>query len=114
MQGRPTDWVRIGRVPVRVPENLIDFIGITYYKFTKFMQSKKFTLSREDVNYIGKRALIFLAPLALIYIPFVVTRIGADGFQLSDFRLNEFELGALVLYILNRLTTVLQLFLSGK
>jgi hypothetical protein len=50
----------------------------------------------------------------LIYIPFVVANVEKDGFQLSDFGLNEFQLGALVLYILNRITTAVQLFLSGK
>lgn len=78
------------------------------------MKSKKFTLNKTDLLYTWERAKLFLVPLALIYIPFVVARIGTDGLQLSDFLINEFEQGALVLYILNRLTTAMQLFIEGK
>ena len=76
--------------------------------------SKRFTLNTKDAVYIWDRAKLFLLPLAIIYIPFVVARIESDGFQWADFGLNEFELGALVLYVLNRITTTAQLYLTGK
>lgn len=78
------------------------------------MQSKRFSLNKTEVLYTLERAKLFLVPLAVIYIPFVVTKVTTDGFQLSDFLLDQFQQGALVLYVLNRITTALQLFLSGK
>lgn len=76
--------------------------------------SKRFTLNRTDLNYTLERAKLFLIPLAIIYIPFVVTKISTDGFQLADFAIDEFQQGALILYILNRLLTAFQLFIDGK
>ena len=78
------------------------------------MQSRKNSLNKADYFYIWARAKLFLIPLALIYIAFLIPKIEGDGFQWSDFGLSQFEQGALVLYVLNRLTTTLQLFLSGK
>jgi len=78
------------------------------------MDSKRFTLNKSDMLFVWERAKLFLVPLALLYIPLVVARIEDDGLQLSDFALNQFEQGALVLYILNRLTTAFQLYLKGK
>lgn len=78
------------------------------------MKSKQFTLNRSDFNYIFKRGLIFLLPLVLLYFPFVIANIEKDGFQFYDFGINAFQTGALVLYILNRITTAIQLFLEGS
>jgi len=78
------------------------------------MQSKRFTLNKSDLLYTWDRAKLFLLPLVLIYVGFLITKVTTDGFQLSDFYLSEFEQGALVLYILNRITTAGKLFIEGK
>jgi len=76
-------------------------------------QSKRFSLNKNDFLYIWDRAKLFLIPLAVIYIPFVIDGIQKDGFQLSDFQLNQIQQGALILYVLNRILTAGQLFLQG-
>lgn len=86
----------------------------TAYKLKTNMVSKRFTLNKEEVSFVLERAKLFLIPLMVVYIPFVIQKIVSDGFQLKDFLMDDFEKGALVLWVLNRLLTAGQLFLQGK
>jgi len=78
------------------------------------MDSPKFRLNKKDILYIVERAKIFLFPLLVLYLPCVALNIEKDGFQFQDFSINEFQTGALVLYVLNRITTAVQLFLKNN
>ena len=57
--------------------------------------------SEELLAKWGVNAKVFLAPLALIYLPFVTANIQLDGIQLSDFQPNQVVIGAMVLYVMN-------------
>jgi len=63
--------------------------------------SKKYQVRREDLERVGKNALIFFAPLAVIYLSFVATEIEKDGFAWEDFRPSQVVIGAMILYIVN-------------
>ena len=63
--------------------------------------SKKYQIRREDLERVGKNALIFFAPLAVIYLSFVATEIEKDGFSWEDFRPNLVVTGAMILYVIN-------------
>jgi len=78
------------------------------------MASKRFRLNKADIAYVIERGKLFLLPLVLLYVGTIIPKITSDGFQVSDFGLNDFELGALVLYVLNRIQTLGQLFIAGK
>ena len=78
------------------------------------MQSKQFTLNKSDLLFVWERAKLFLIPVAVLYIPYVIENIRIDGFQLIDFGLNSFQLGVIVSYFLNRILTIAQLFIQGK
>ena len=57
--------------------------------------------SQELLAKWSLNARVFLAPLALIYLPFVTANIQLDGIQLSDFQPNQVVIGAMVLYVMN-------------
>ena len=59
--------------------------------------------SQELLAKWSLNARVFLAPVALIYLPFVTSNIEKDGFQLSDFTPNQIVIGAIVLYVMNLL-----------
>jgi hypothetical protein len=63
----------------------------------------------------GKNLLIFLAPVALIYILATTALItGANGVvTLSDFVPNSVTIGAMTLYVLNAVTDLLRKFTAG-
>lgn len=63
--------------------------------------SPRWTISKEDAQKIARNGLIFLAPLALIYLGFVTAEIKTDGFQFTDFIPTVPVIGAMILYILN-------------
>lgn len=65
-------------------------------------QSPAWRLSPADVQRFSVNALIFLGPVALIYLPFVASNL-ADGLQWADFAPNAMVLGAMVLYLVNTL-----------
>ena len=52
--------------------------------------------------------LIFIRPVLLIYLGFVATNVGIEGFQPTDLIPNEFILGAMVLYLVNVFTDYLR------
>jgi hypothetical protein len=75
-------------------------------------ESKKFTLNSNDIESWGTTALIFLAPLLLIYFSFVEQGLD-NGFQVKDLVPNEFVWGSIVSYALAELTALLKKFVSG-
>jgi len=63
-------------------------------------QSSKWKLSTADIQKWGRNTLMFLAPVAIIYLGVVVTRLN-DGVSLSDFALNPELQGMIALYVVN-------------
>jgi hypothetical protein len=55
-----------------------------------------------------KNTLLFLRPVILIYLGYVSTNLGIDGFEPLDLLPNAFVLGGMVLYLVNVLTDFLQ------
>jgi hypothetical protein len=55
-----------------------------------------------------RNTLLFLRPVLLIYLGYVTTNLGIDGFDPSDFVPNAFVTGAMVLYLVNIATDYLQ------
>jgi hypothetical protein len=66
------------------------------------MVLQKLSLSKEDRESWLKVAGLFLFPVIVIYITYVLTNMG-DGFQWSDFVPNLIVQGAMVAYILNEI-----------
>lgn len=60
-----------------------------------------------------KVAVIFLAPVLVIYFGFVITNI-QDGFELTDFIPNKIVEGAMVAYVLNELLAYLRKVAENK
>ena len=58
-------------------------------------------LKRLDWNKWRTNALVFLAPLFVLYLVNVQAGISKDGFQMEDFALNEKLVGAMILYVIN-------------
>jgi hypothetical protein len=77
------------------------------------MESKRFTLNRADVESWFKTALVFLAPVALIYTSFVQQNM-VDGFEWEDFVPNLFVQGSMVGYVLAEITALIKKFVEGK
>lgn len=71
-----------------------------------------------DAKAVINRGLLFLAPLAIMYLAPIVSVITAtvlDGtfiFSLGLFIPNPLVIGAMVLYILNRLTDIISRFMK--
>lgn len=63
--------------------------------------SKKYQVRKEDIERVGRNALIFFAPLAVIYLSFVAVEIERDGFAWEDFRPSQVVVGAMILYVVN-------------
>ncbi len=63
--------------------------------------SKRFQIREEDLKRVGRNALIFFAPLAVIYLTSVATEIQKDGFSWEDFKPNLVVVGAMILYVIN-------------
>lgn len=67
------------------------------------MKSKRFQLTRRDLESWGKTALLFIAPVAILYFTFVIEQINVDGFQPKDFIPNVLVQGAMIVYVLNEI-----------
>jgi len=65
------------------------------------MESKKWSLNSEEIKKFLKNTSIFFAPLALLYLGFVISEINKDGLQITDFVPTNPVIGAMVLYVLN-------------
>lgn len=63
-----------------------------------------------------KNLLLFLIPLAVIYLTSVLAVLQQQGhvFSLEDLKLTQFTLGAIVLYIVNALLDLSRKFLSDN
>lgn len=69
-------------------------------------QSQKWRLNQTDLKKWGRNTLVFLAPVAVIYLGSVSNAIGDQGFQWSDFQINAVVGGAMTLYVINVLLDV--------
>lgn len=78
------------------------------------MNSKSFDFDKEDFKKWLTNALLFLAPLALIYFSFVLDNLKAGGFSLSAFIPNTLVYGAISLYTLNAGTDLIRKFLKDN
>lgn len=64
-------------------------------------------LPKEELEKWYKIAILFLAPIGVIYFGFVYGNLD-DGLQLSDFIPNAFVNGAIIAYILNEILAYLK------
>lgn len=78
------------------------------------MTSGKNDFNKEDFKSWLTNVLLFLAPLALIYLSFVLDNLKASGFSLSIFVPNTLVYGALSLYFLNAATDLVRKFLKDN
>ena len=74
--------------------------------------SKRFQVRNEDLLKVGKNALIFLAPLAIIYFSAVVIEIQKEGIEWADFQPSNIVIGAMVLYVINVLLDFFRKFMA--
>lgn len=72
-------------------------------------------LTSIDKKKWAQNALLFTAPLFVLYLVFVQTNITSDGFDSTDFIPTREVIGGLFLYVINSLLDLLRKFLgSGK
>jgi hypothetical protein len=64
------------------------------------MESERWKVNQEDVSKWLKNTLIFIAPVALIYLGSVSLQL-EDGLQATDFAINSAVAGAMTLYVVN-------------
>lgn len=76
------------------------------------MKSPKFYLIKNDIKSWGKIALLFLAPVFVLYISFVISNSKIDGFAWSDFIPNLFIQGVMVVYILNEALALVKKYIE--
>ena len=76
--------------------------------------SKPMSLNRTDMNNVFKTGIIFIAPVALIYFAQVTgaLQVSNHTFSFGDLVPSSFTLGAMVLYIFNRLTDIIRKFVA--
>ena len=73
-------------------------------------ESPRWSLNKEDIRKWGINALIFIAPVGIIYLSSVSGAIGDLGFTWSDFRITPTVAGAMTLYVINVLLDVFRKF----
>ena len=76
--------------------------------------SKKWQLNEADWSAAVRSAIIWLAPLGVLYFGAVIVNLQDLGFQWSDFALNDVTLGALVLYVVNQLFGLSRRLAAGR
>lgn len=76
-------------------------------------QSVAWKLNRTDLCRWGRNAIVFLAPLAVMYIGSVVTEVQRDGLTASDFAINSLVAGGMVLYVGNTLLDFFRKLMAG-
>lgn len=62
----------------------------------------------------GRNTVVFLSPLATIYLVSVIANVQGDGFQVSDFAPSEVVIGAMMLYVLNTALDFFRKFSATK
>lgn len=65
------------------------------------LTSKKWQFNVADLDKWLINGLVFIAPVMVIYILFVIANINTEGIQWSDFVPNNFVIGSMTLYVLN-------------
>jgi hypothetical protein len=63
--------------------------------------SPKWKLDFNDLDKWLTNAVVFMAPVVVIYLTFVAANINTEGFAWSDFKINDVVLGTMVLYVVN-------------
>ena len=63
--------------------------------------SKAWQFSWEDFNKFFRNTMVFLAPVTLIYLGALALNVKDNGFQWTDFYVNNFVVGAMFLYLIN-------------
>lgn len=76
--------------------------------------SKKYNLCRSDIKKWLENQVLFLAPVAIIYIGFVIGNVQDGGFQVNDFALTNSIITAMVLYALSATLDLLKKFVQTK
>ncbi len=73
------------------------------------------TLTKTDWKQAARRGALFLAPLSLIYLTQITGALQQEGhtFVVRDLIPSTFTQGALVLYVANRLTDLINRFIKG-
>jgi len=71
------------------------------------------SLNRADVDKWTKNMIVFIAPVALVYLAQITGTISqADNIiELSDFVPSQVTLGAMILYVINSVTDIIKKFL---
>lgn len=75
--------------------------------------TQKFSLNAADVQRWIANLIVFLAPVALIYLLAVIATINSSGVSFSAFAPNALTVGAMVLYVLNALIDIIRKFISA-
>jgi hypothetical protein len=65
-------------------------------------------LNSVNSTKFANNTLVFIRPVLLIYLGFVATNIGIEGFQPADLVPNAFIMGAIILYFVNVFTDYLR------
>lgn len=78
--------------------------------------SPKYRLSNAEVKRWIVNTLLFLAPVALLYITSVLGVLQQEGhvITLGDFGLNQFRLGVIALYVLNTVQDIIRKFIADN
>ncbi len=77
--------------------------------------SKKWRLNTNDYEKQLKSALIWLAPLALVYLGQLGVTLKSNGvLKLTDFALDQVTVGSLQLYVVNQLYGLFNKLKNGK
>ena len=75
-------------------------------------QSSKWRLNAQDVQKWVRNALVFLAPVAMVYFGVVAGKL-QDGVQLADFVVTPAVQGAIALYVVNTATDFFRKLVRG-
>lgn len=76
--------------------------------------SEQFKLTKTDTKRWYHNLLVFLAPVAVIYLTTTTGLLMQEGHTilLTDFIPNNFTIGAMVLYVLNGLLDIIRKFVT--
>lgn len=71
------------------------------HKLNLIKEENVIRLKALDWNKWQNNTILFLRPLAILYLVFVIANIQGDGFHVQDFAPNQAVIGAMALYVLN-------------
>jgi aromatic ring-opening dioxygenase LigB subunit len=79
------------------------------------MISKRFTLNRQEAEKWATNAAVFLFPVLMIYLSYVIGQIpDPSRFSWGVLVPNQFVTGSMVLYVLNTLYDFLRKWMAGR